>query len=249
MGKLILLEAKIWWRNSRLGILFFLFAFFGLTSPVLIYYMKDFIEAFGGTEGVTLLMPPPSWTALIESYYSNVSQIGLFVLVYFIADTFKLKKKSSLSLYYTTVAQNSLILWVPKLVLAFFITLFTNFVGVLSASYVTWVFFPALDFGRVISASLLQTLILITLVLLGSAVAVWTRKTFLAVVSVLVLLVIHSLVQTFSNISQWLPLSLLSPGEVLKASGQVEFLTISLSLGLIILSLVAILLRPLRVKY
>ena len=48
MRRLILLETKMWWRNSRLLILFFLFAFFGITSPVLIYYMKEFLATFWG---------------------------------------------------------------------------------------------------------------------------------------------------------------------------------------------------------
>ena len=249
MKRLILLETKMWWRNGRLGILLFLFAFFGITSPVLIYFMKEFISAFGGTDGTTILMPDPNWKALMESYFSNISQIGLFVLVYFVADTFKLKKESSLGLYYSTVSHNAFVLWLPKLILAFFVTVVSNFIGVLCAAYVTWVFFSNIELGRVISASLLQTLALLTLVILGSAVAVWTRKAFLALVSVIVLSVVSSIVQTLSNISQWLPLSLLSPIDVLNAAEQVNFVTVGLCFAVIGLSILAILVRPLRVKY
>ena len=185
----------------------------------------------------------------MESYFSNISQIGLFVLVYFTADTFKLKKESSLGLYYSTVARNSFILWMPKLILAFLVTLVSNLVGVLSATYVTWVFFPEIELGRVLSASLLQSLALLTLVIFGSAVAVWTRKAFLAVVSAIVLMVVSSIIQTLSDISDWLPLSLLSPINVLNAPGQVNFGTVSICVGIIVLSIIAILVRPLRVKY
>lgn len=249
MKRLIFLETKIWWRSGRLGILFFLFIFFGITSPVLIYYMKEFLSTFGGTEGTIILMPDPNWKSLMESYFSNISQIGLFVLIYFVADTFKIKKESALGLYYSTVARNSFILQLPKLILAFFVTVLSNFAGLASAVYVTWVFFPAMDFGRVFSASVLQTLALLTLVVFGSAIVVWARKTFLAVVSVLVLVVISSILQTLSDASQWLPLSLLSPIDVLNAPDQVNFVTVGFCLGIIFLSLMAILARPLRVKY
>ncbi|MEG1284017.1 MAG: hypothetical protein RSD60_06695 [Lactococcus sp.] len=249
MRRLILLEMKMWWRNSRLLILFFLFAFFGITSPVLIYYMKEFLATFGGTEGTIILMPDPNWKALMESYFSNISQIGLFVLVYFTADTFKLKKESSLGLYYSTVARNSIILWTPKLFLAFLVTLVSNLVGVVSATYVTWVFFPEIELSRVLSSSLVQSLALLTLVIFGSAVTVWTRKAFLAVVSTIVLMVVSSIIQTLSDISEWLPLSLLSPINVLNAPGQVNLVTVGICVGIIVLSIMAILVRPLRVKY
>lgn len=249
MKRLIFLETKIWWRSGRLGILFFLFIFFGITSPVLIYYMKEFLSAFGGTDGTIILMPDPNWKSLMESYFSNTSQIGLFVLIYFVADTFRIKKESSLGLYYSTVARNSFILQVPKFILAFFVTVLSNFMGLASAAYVTWVFFPTMDFGRVFSASVLQTLALLTLTVFGSALVVWMRKTFLAVVSVLVLVVLSSILQTLSDVSQWLPFSLLSPIDVLNAPDKVNFVTVALCISIIFLSLVAILARPLRVKY
>lgn len=248
MKTLIALEWKTWLRNRRLAISAFLFLFWGILSPVMVYYMKDILARVGGSAGA-ISFPDPTWQSLLASYYQNAAEIGLFVLAYFVADSFKIEKTSSLGLYYRTVAKNSRLLFVPKLIVTALVACFSSLIGGLASLYITWVFFEKADIGKILLALLLQTIAILVLSLLAACLSVWTRSVFLSVVLMIVLVFLGPMLQSFESIQNWLPSSLLAPTGILAGTQNALSPALAVCLLFGIMAVVLTLVKSLRIRY
>ena len=64
------------WRTGRVIIVLAVFAFFGLSSPLLAYYLPQLIGSLEETAALAELIPDPTSADALAQYIENVTQFG-----------------------------------------------------------------------------------------------------------------------------------------------------------------------------
>lgn len=70
------------WRSFRYPALILVFVFFALLNPPTIKYMNEILSLFAGVEGIGALLPEPTAQEAMSSVFSDLSQIGVLVLIF-----------------------------------------------------------------------------------------------------------------------------------------------------------------------
>lgn len=71
-------------RSKKLLIGVVVFAFFSLMSPLAARYMNEIIGMVGADQGITIQLPDPVYTDSLTQLVKNLSQIGLFVMIFLV---------------------------------------------------------------------------------------------------------------------------------------------------------------------
>ncbi|MBN2051751.1 MAG: ABC transporter permease subunit [Spirochaetales bacterium] len=71
-------------RSKKLLIGLAVFLFFSLASPLTARYMNEIIGLVGNQQGITFNLPEPVYTDSLAQLVKNLSQIGLFVMIFLV---------------------------------------------------------------------------------------------------------------------------------------------------------------------
>ncbi|MBW6463503.1 MAG: ABC transporter permease [Firmicutes bacterium] len=80
MTVLFLKELRSNWRSFRYPAFLLILLFFAILDPLMLKYMNEIISYFA--TGMEIIMPDPTPEAAFLSYLSDVSQIGIMVLIF-----------------------------------------------------------------------------------------------------------------------------------------------------------------------
>ena len=80
MTVLILKELRSNWRSFRYPAFLLIVTFFAILDPLMLKYMNEIIANFAG--GIEIIAPDPTPEDAYLSYLSDVSQIGIMVLIF-----------------------------------------------------------------------------------------------------------------------------------------------------------------------
>jgi len=80
MRVLLAKELKSNWRSFRYPAFLLIILFFALLDPLMLKYMNEILEQFA--MGIEIIMPDPTPQDAFLSYLSDVSQIGIVVLIF-----------------------------------------------------------------------------------------------------------------------------------------------------------------------
>ena len=99
-------------RTYRLLALVGVFVFFGALGPLGAAYLSEIVERFGG--GVRVEFPDPVPADGIAQYLSNVSQIGLLVVVFVAATSLAYDATPQIGVFLRTRVRSTTALLAPK---------------------------------------------------------------------------------------------------------------------------------------
>ncbi len=77
-------EFRDFTRTRKLLIGLAVFIFFSLISPFTAKYMSQIIALLGNQQGITIQVPDPVYTDSLIQLLNNLSQIGLFVMIFLV---------------------------------------------------------------------------------------------------------------------------------------------------------------------
>ena len=69
------------WRTRRVIIIAAVFGLFGLTSPLMAYFMPEMMKAIPGAEQFASLIPTPSQADALVQFVKNISQFGFLLAI------------------------------------------------------------------------------------------------------------------------------------------------------------------------
>lgn len=85
--ELRIFQAALWkesiqqWRTHRFLVVMAVFVLFGLTSPLLAYFMPKIIQSLPGVEQFSGLIPTPTTADAMAQYIKNITQFGFILAV------------------------------------------------------------------------------------------------------------------------------------------------------------------------
>jgi ABC-2 type transport system permease protein len=208
-------------RSRRLVALLGVYAFFGLTGPLLARYMAEIMERVGG--GIQVIIPDPVPADGITQFLGNASQIGLLVVLVVAAGALALDATPPLSAFLRTRASIPRLL-LPRYVVATAAACAAFTVGMLAAWYETQVLLGSLPVGSMlvgIGLSWLYLAFAVAVVALAAGLARGTLGTVATAAGVLLALPVLGVVDV---IGDWLPSRLvLSPDALLRGAEAGDF--------------------------
>lgn len=92
MTVLLMKEFKWNWRSFRYPAFLLVVLFFALLDPPMMKYMNEIMARFA--EGVEIVMPDPTPEETFFSYLSDVSQIGILVLIFMVMGSVAREKET-----------------------------------------------------------------------------------------------------------------------------------------------------------
>jgi ABC-2 type transport system permease protein len=193
-------------RSRRLVALLGVYAFFGLTGPLLARYMAEIMERVGG--GIQVIIPDPVPADGITQFLGNASQIGLLVVLVVAAGALALDATPPLSAFLRTRASIPRLL-LPRYVVATGAACAAFTVGMLAAWYETQVLLGSLPVGSMLVGIGLSWLYLAFAVAVVAAVAGFTRGQATTVLGALGALLLLPVVGIAEPVQPWLPSALL----------------------------------------
>ena len=210
-------------RTRRLVVLLSVFAFFGLTGPMLARYMGELLERFGG--GVSVVVPDPVPADGITQYLSSASQIGVLVVLVVAAGALAFDAIPELAAFLR--ARTS----VPRLLLPRYgVTVlaacgaFT--LGMLGAWYETQVLLGALPAGTVLLGIVLWWLYLGFAVAVVAVASALVRGLLATVALSAGLLLVLPVLAVLEPLRRWLPSQLAgAPDALLRGAAAGDYAT------------------------
>jgi ABC-2 type transport system permease protein len=88
-------ELKANWRSFRYPAFLLVILFFALLDPLMLKYMNEILGYFA--TGIEIIMPEPTPQDAYFSYLSDVSQIGIFVLIFAIMGSVAREKETGVT--------------------------------------------------------------------------------------------------------------------------------------------------------
>jgi len=79
IGKLMKKEWQEFLKTGKFYALIFVFLFFSILSPITAKFMPDVIK--GLSQGITIVIPPPTWKDAFSQFFKNLNQIIFLVVV------------------------------------------------------------------------------------------------------------------------------------------------------------------------
>ena len=165
------------WRTRRVLIVTAVFGLFGLTSPVLAYFMPNLMTAIPGAEAFASLIPTPTAGDAISQYHKNITQFGFLLAVILGMGMVAGEKERGTA---TLVLSKPLPRWAfltSKLIAQFSLS-FLGFLLAAVAGYIyTTILFGNIDFLQFFTMNLVLTAWIfpfIALTLVGSVLATST---------------------------------------------------------------------------
>lgn len=205
-------------RSRRIIALLFVYAFFGLTGPMIARYIDELLARFGG--GMQVVMPDPVPADGITQFLSNASQIGLLVVLVVAAGALAFDAKPELAAFLRTRAPIPRLL-APRYAVALLAagTAFT--VGMLLAWYETVVLLGSLPVGAMLAGIGLSWVYLAFAVAVVALSAALVRSTLAVVGLAAGVLITLPVFGVLDVVSPWLPSTLVMAPDALVRGAEV----------------------------
>lgn len=206
-------------RTRRLLAILSIYVFFGFTGPLTARYLGQIIKRFG-TGGVRVEFPPPKPADGILQFTSNVSQIGLLVVVLVAAAALALDARREMAVFLRTRVHSVRDLIVPAYLLNAGAAVAGLLAGSAAAWYETAVLLGPLPAGRMLLGILCAALFLAFAVALTALAASMLRGALATAGTTLVVLLGMAILGGLRGVGRWLPTTLLSAMADLVGAGR-----------------------------
>lgn len=245
----MILEIRTWYRSKRIFLLIFICSLMGISAPLFTYYSKDILKNMGGYDASNILLTPPTWISATASYFKNVEQVVVFIVIFIVVETCLLGKNESLKLFYKTNAKTPSKIYTPKLSAGLLFSFLGLLIGDLLNTYMLWALFDnKVHFGHLAIALTIQMIVFLILIVLGATIGIYTSSAFLSAVVVEGFLIITGLLSNVALFKNWSPMLLLSPIQFLSTNVEVDQIWRPLIVGCIVLILCGILIKRRRIS-
>ncbi|BEL05963.1 hypothetical protein Q0Z83_041540 [Actinoplanes sichuanensis] len=195
-------------RTRRLFVLLAVYAFFGLTGPLIARYLGEILRAVG-TEGIEVRFPDPTPADGIAQFVGNTAQIGLLVVVLVAASALAFDARREMAVFLRTRVDG-----VRSIVFAAYgITLGGAAAGLVLGSACAWyetaVLLGAPPVGAMLTGIAYGVIFQAFAVALVALAASVVRGVPAAAGVALVLLLLTGILGRVAGVDEWLPTGLL----------------------------------------
>jgi ABC-2 type transport system permease protein len=207
-------------RTPRAIALAAIFLFIGFIEPIVTKYENDLVGHLG--RGARISLPPPTPASALNSYVSEITLIGLIVVVAVAASALSFDNRKGFSIFLRTRAT----IWqlvLPPFVACACAAAVAYLLGTLAAWYETRVLIGSLPAGAVFGGLLCAAVYLAFAVALTAFATSLVRATIGAVGITLAILLVLPIAGTFHRIANWLPSALVNaPVQLVDGSHQLS---------------------------
>jgi ABC-2 type transport system permease protein len=194
-------------RTPRAVALGVVYIFIGLLEPVTTRYENDLV---GRISHVQLRLPPPTPADGLNAYVSEISLIGLIVLVVLAAGALNIDSPPGLAVFLRTRVSSVWQLIGPRFAVYAGAAVLAYLAGTLAAWYETSVLIGPLPAGGVFAGALCGAVYLVFAVAVTAAAASLSRATIGVVVITLGFLLLLPVAGLYHSVSAWLPSALVT---------------------------------------
>jgi ABC-2 type transport system permease protein len=206
-------------RTPRAITLMAVFIFFGLVEPVLTRYQSQILAHVGN--GVRIVAPPATPAQGMNGYISEITGIGLIVVVVIAAGALSFDARHGLSIFLRTRVTNTWQLVMPRYTVSAAAAAAAYLLGTLAAWYETDLLIGSLPAGAVFAGYLCAAVYLAFAVAVTALAASVVRSTLASTGIALAILLVIQVAGTFRAIHDWLPSTLVSaPVDLLSGAHQ-----------------------------
>jgi ABC-2 type transport system permease protein len=195
-------------RTPRALALGLVFVVIGLFEPVVTRYENDLLGHVGG--GVRVTMPPPTPADGVNSYVTEVTLVGLILVVVFAAGALSFDTKRGLATFLRTRVGSMWQLVTPRFAVNAGAAVVAYVLGTLAAWYETAVLIGAPPAGAMLAGMLCGVVYFVLAVAVAAFAAAWVRSTIGAVGVALGILLLLPIAGVFRPIANWLPSALVN---------------------------------------
>ncbi|MCC5953714.1 MAG: hypothetical protein JJU45_16600 [Acidimicrobiia bacterium] len=196
-------------RTHRWVLVFGVYAFFGVTGPLLARYLEELISSFGSGE-VTIIAGDPRPVDGIMQFIGNGSQLGLLAVIVLAASALALDAHPEFAAFLRTKVTRARTLLLPRYAVATATSVAALWVGTAIAWVMTAALLGDLPAGAVLVGTLFGSLYLAFAVAVVAAMASVVRSIAGTVFASLAALLVLPIVALVPAISPWLPSELLA---------------------------------------
>jgi len=196
-------------RTRRWMLVLGVYAFFGVTGPLLARYLEDIISSFGGGE-ITITASEPRPVDGVMQFIGNGSQLGLLAVVVLAAGALALDAHPEFSAFLRTKVSHAGSLLLPRYAVATATSVVALVVGTGLAWVVTVPLLGGLPVAAMLVGTLLGALYLAFAVGVVAAMASVVRGVASTVFASLAVLIVLPIIGLVPVISPWLPSELLA---------------------------------------
>jgi ABC-2 type transport system permease protein len=195
-------------RTPRALALGLVFVVIGLLEPIVTRYENYLLGHVGG--GVRVTMPPPTPADGVNSYVTEVTLIGLILVVVFAAEALSFDTRRGLATFLRTRVGSMWQLVTPRFAVNAGAAVAAYVLGTLAAWYETGVLIGALPVGGMLAGLLCGALYFALAVAVAAFAASWVRSTIGAVGIALGILLLMPILSVIKPIANWLPSALVN---------------------------------------
>jgi ABC-2 type transport system permease protein len=192
------------------------FLFIGFIEPVATKYENDLIGRLG--HGARVSLPPPTPADGLNSYVTEITLVGLIVVVALAAGAFCFDTRHGVATFLRTRVNDMWQLVVPRFAVSAGAAAVAYVLGTLCAWYETQVLIGSLRFGAVVGGMVCGTVYVVFAVALTALAASLVRSVVGTIATALAFLVVLPIASVLHAISDWLPSALVN-GPVALANG------------------------------
>ncbi len=229
-------------RTPRAVALGVVFVFIGLIEPVAARYESTIVGHLGG--GTRVAVPPPTPADGIRSYVTEVTFIGLILVVAFAAGAMSFDTRHGLATFLRTRVVSIWQLVTPRFTVNAAAAVLAYLLGTLGAWYETRVLIGPLPAGGMLGGMLCGAVYFTFAVAVAAFAASVVRSTIGAIGTALVILIMLPIASVIRPVARWLPSALVSaPVDLVNGTEHLSYfwpaLAVSVAAGALALLLAA----------
>jgi ABC-2 type transport system permease protein len=225
-------------RTPRALALAMVFVVIGLVEPVFTRYENDLLGHVGG---VRVTMPAPAPADGLNSYVTEVTLIGLILVVGFAAGAMSFDTKRGLATFLRTRVGSIWQLVLPRFTVNASAAVAAYVLGTLAAWYETGLLIGTLPIGGMLAGMLCGVVYFTLAVAVAAFAASWVRSTIGSVGVALAILLVLPIVSVIKPVANWLPSALVNaPVDLVNGTGQLSHFVPALVVS-VVATLVALL--------
>jgi ABC-2 type transport system permease protein len=158
------------WRTKKILILLIVFLFVAISSPIIAKLTPDLLKSIS-VPGLTINLPPPTYSDSIDQFIKNISQIALLVLVFVVAGAVS-DEKNRKTLEILLTKPVSRMMFILSKFKSYFLSISVIFAACSAIFYLytvsTFATFNAFNFAIMAGNVLLYILMIVSITILAS---------------------------------------------------------------------------------
>jgi ABC-2 type transport system permease protein len=209
-------------RTPRALALGLVFAFTGLVEPVATRYESTIIGHLGG--GARVSVPAPTAAGAVSSYVTEVTLIGLILVVGFAAAAMSFDTRPGLATFLRMRISSIWQVVTPRFAVSAAAAILAYLLGTLCAWYETEVLIGPLPAGGMLAGLLCGAVYFTFAVAVAGFAAALVRSTVGAIGTALAILIVLPAASAIRPVSRWLPSALVSaPADLVNGSERLSY--------------------------